>query len=131
MGAVARPRHKFWTVDHKGTRDLNDYDDNPDGNGFVDDYGEPEEPVGPYVPTRSPVHVLPSSLRHLIIFEADETVCEWLKDMFRYKDEYCEALVTVDQIAEMEFKMKEMAMGSGVLVSVKLDTTTIGGPDGK
>jgi hypothetical protein len=141
MGAVARPRHKFWTVDYKGTRDLNDYDDSPDGNGFVDDYGELEEPVGPHVPTRSPVHVLPSSLRHLTIFEADETVCDWLRDIFRYKNVYFADLETVelvvtdkgleDQVAEMEDKMKEMAMGSGVLVSVKLDTTTIGGPDGK
>jgi hypothetical protein len=68
-------------------------------------------------------------------------VCEWLKDMFRHKNYYFEELETVelvvtdekleDNVAEMEGKLKEMAMGWGVVVSVKLDTTTIGGPDGK
>jgi hypothetical protein len=141
MGAAARPRHKDWSKGDYGRRELNDYNwwaENPDER--YEDHNEPKEP-GPYVPTHSPIDVLPTTLQRLTIFEADETVCEWLKDMFRHKNYYFEELETVelvvtdekleDNVAEMEGKLKEMAMGWGVVVSVKLDTTTIGGPDGK
>lgn len=39
--------------------------------------------------------VLPKTLQRLTIFEADETVCQWIEDIFCYKGESFKELVAV------------------------------------
>jgi hypothetical protein len=118
--------------------DLNPFDLDAEVPGtHFEDWHEPKDP-GVYIPTHSPIDVLPDTLQYLKISEADETVCSWLEDLFRYKWEYYKELAVVelivteaelkDKVKEMEGQMKEMALGSGVAVAVKLDNTTIGGP---
>lgn len=95
LGAAARPRHKPWSMDGDGERDFNGYSRSlVNSSQRVDDPGEPKE-NGPVVPTHSPMDVLPKTLQRLTIFEADETVCQWIEDIFCYKGESFKELVAV------------------------------------
>jgi hypothetical protein len=141
LGAGAQPRHKFWYKTWNGREmleaewdwDLMKYEE-------VTDEMEPED-TGPHIPMHSPRDVLPSTLQTVRVFEADIDTCAWLEDVFRYKESdfpelrVVEMVVTKFELEEdipgMLDLMKAMAVGPGVVVEVKLDTSEIGGPKGK
>jgi len=137
LGAAARPRHKYWSVYGESRRQLNDTNWKAEDSSFLEDDREPED-KGPQVPIYSPAEFLPKTLQSLKMFEADEWVLPWLAGLFQCKEDYFVALATLelvvtdsglkDKLDELDDKLKEMAKGSGVAVSVDFDTTTIGGP---
>tara|TARA_R110002003_G_scaffold13_24_gene1005 strand:- start:1538 stop:2209 length:672 start_codon:yes stop_codon:yes gene_type:complete len=141
LGAGAQPRHKYWYKTWNG-REMLEEEWNYDLMKYeeVTDEMEPED-TGPHVPTHSPLDVLPSTLQSLRVFEADKITCAWLGDVFRYKESDFPELRAIEMVVtNLELKedipgmldsMKEMAVGTGVVVEVKLDTSEIGGPNGK